>query len=78
MIAYLKNKGVSSIMGIVIITIGSILASAITAFATSSNAISKVETKVDVVSERESNHYQEVEKSLLRIESGINELRTKQ
>ena len=45
-------------------SLGLVMASVFTSWATASGSINKIETKVEVVAERENNHYAEVQKQL--------------
>jgi len=58
---------------IAIITIsGTVLASIIGGYFTASKRVSGIEAKVDVIEEREKNHYIEIEKQLKKIDTNQN------
>ena len=80
------NRGQIPLIGTIIGTVGVILASAITSFATSNANLADVrgdintakqELKGDIglVEEREKNHYSEIEKTLERMEKKIDSLK---
>lgn len=60
----------------IVIAIGTVLASFLTATATSNSKLASVKESVSVVAERENNHYNEVQKSLDRIEKKLDSIVT--
>jgi peptidoglycan hydrolase CwlO-like protein len=71
------NKGQMSTLATIITASAMVLGSLVTSYATASNRINTVQTKVEVIAEREENHYKEVQQSLQRIEKKIDSLNTK-
>lgn len=60
----MKNRGQINIATAIIGGISMVLASALTAWATATGSIAQVRTEVVQVTERENNHYAEVQKRL--------------
>jgi len=50
---------------------GMIIASVFTAWATAARSVGDIKTQIGVVEERENNHYEEVQKTLIRIEGKL-------
>lgn len=68
------NKGQISLM-IVIITAGAtILASVIGGWTTANTRVLQIDTKVQVIEERENNHYQELKEKLDSIDNKLDKL----
>lgn len=65
------KKGNAAMSPLIVTAIGTVIASAIGAWATSSQAINKIDTKVQVVEERENNHYLEVSEKLEDIDNKL-------
>ena len=59
-----KKKGVLPIFTAIVIAGGTIIASAFGAWATASTKVNAIDTKIQVVEERENNHYLEISKKL--------------
>lgn len=70
----MKQKGQIPIVATVLIASSTIIASAFGAWATASSKVSDVSAKVQVVEERENNHYLEVSKKLDSIEQKLDAL----
>ena len=68
-------KGQISVSVAVISAFGVIFASMVGAWTSAGARVNALETKVQVVEERESNHFEEVQKSLERIEVKIDKLK---
>jgi len=70
----MKNKGQMgqiSLITTIIIAASTIVASAIAGWSTANNRVSSIDTKVQVVEERENNHYLEISKQLDSIENKL-------
>jgi formyltetrahydrofolate synthetase len=67
----LYSRGNISMFTTIVGALGMVMASALTAWASSSAAVADVKTQVVQVTERENNHYEEVQKSLERIEKKL-------
>ena len=69
----MKNlqKGQINVMVAVIGAIGIITASVFTSWATASNRVGQIDTKVQVVEERENNHFIQLQSDLKRIENKL-------
>ena len=63
----MKFRGNISIVTTVVGALGMVFASALTAWASSNAAVADVKTQVVQVTERENNHYAEVQKQLIEI-----------
>ena len=70
----MKNKGQISILTTLIIAGSTILASALGAWATVSQKTTQIDTKVQVIEERENNHYKEVSKQLEDINKKLDQI----
>lgn len=68
------NKGQISLMMALIGAGGMIIASAFTSWATISNKVQTVQTRIQVVEERETNHYSEIQKQLTGIDTKLDKL----
>lgn len=68
------QKGQVSLITAVIGGIAMITASAFTAWATANSRVSEIGAKVQVVEEREDNHYKELRKDLSRIEEKLDKV----
>lgn len=68
-----NNRGQISLINTIIIGGLSLLGSFFTASATANNNLAQVKNSVDIVEEREKNHYAEIEKTLERIEKKIDD-----
>ena len=75
MIAYLQNKGMSPVISTLILAAATIITAALTSLGTTNVSVAEVRGEINVVSQREDDHYKEVQNSLKRIEDGVNELR---
>ena len=67
----LFNRGQIPIMTAIIGAIGLITASVFTSWATANNRVSVIDTKVEVISEREGNHYLELQKNLEQMDKKL-------
>ena len=67
------NRGQMSLMTALIGALGIITASAFTSWTTANNRVSSIDAKVQVVEERENNHYLEVSKKLDSIDKKLDE-----
>lgn len=56
--------------------VGMIIASAFTSWATANGKINSMDTKIEVVQERENNHYAETQKQLVDINRKLDQLIT--
>lgn len=54
--------------------VGMIIASAFTSWATASGKISSMDTKIEIVQERENNHYAETQRQLVDINKKLDQL----
>lgn len=73
----MKNKGQMgqiSILTTILIASSTIIASALGAWATASSRVNMIDTKVQVVEERENNRYLELKESLNRVEKKLDKL----
>lgn len=70
----MKNRGQISLMTTMIIACSTIVASAIAGWSTASNKVSDIDTKVEVVVEREQNHYLEIKEKLESIDNKLDKL----
>ena len=70
----MKNKGQISIATTAIMAGATILASIIAGWATADTKVSTIDTKVQVVEERENNHYAETQKKLDSIDKKLDEI----
>ena len=70
----MKNKGQISILTTLLIASSTILASAFGAWATASQKTALIDTKVQVLEERENNHYKEVSKQLEDINKKLDQI----
>jgi TolA-binding protein len=68
------NKGNITLSTAIIGALGMVMASAFTAWASSSAAVSDVKTQVVQVTERENNHYAETQKQLESINKKLDQL----
>ena len=67
-------KGQISITVAIVGAVGMIVASVLTAFATTSSGVSNVRAEVEVIKERENNHYAEVQKQLSQIDYKLDKI----
>ena len=76
----MKNfqKGQINILTAIIGAIGIITASGLTAWATANNKVSSIDAKVQVVEERENNHYEKLKEDLEKIDKKLDQLIKKQ
>lgn len=75
---YIQNhKGQIALIPVVITAIATIFASVIGGWTSANKAVSQVDTKVQVVEERENNHYNEVSKKLDSIDKKLDEVISK-
>lgn len=65
------KKGNIAVPPLVITALATVVASALGAWATSSESINRIDTKVQVVEERENNHYLEVSEKLEDIDNKL-------
>ena len=73
----MKNKrqmGQISILTTIMIASSTIIASALGAWATAGTRVNMIDTKVQVVEERENNHYAETQKKLDSIDKKLDEI----
>ena len=68
------QKGQVNILVAIVGAIGLVTASAFTSWTTANNRVSSIDTKVQVVEERENLHYLEVSKKLDSIEKKLDEV----
>jgi len=69
-----KNKGQLSILATLIIAGSTIIASALGAWATANSRVDEINTQVQVIQERENNHYAELSKKLDSIDKKLDEV----
>ena len=69
-----RTGGQINVMVAVIGSVGVILASVFTSWTTANNRVGQIDAKVQVVEERENNHYLEVSKQLDTINSKLDKL----
>ena len=67
-------KGQANILVLIMGGAVTIIASALGAWATASNNLSEVKNTVSIVQERESNHYAELSKQLITIETKLDKV----
>lgn len=70
----MKNKGQISILTTTIIAGSTILASVMGAWATANQKTYQIDTKVQVIEEREGNHYKEIFKQLEDINKKLDQI----
>lgn len=78
---YLKQKfqsGQVSLAVAIVSAISLIAGSGITAWATANARVNSIDTKVQIVQEREENHYKELQTNLIRIEKKLDSVLTNQ
>ncbi len=68
------NQGQFSVIGTIVVAASTIIASALGAWATASTTNNQAMNKVNIIEERENNHYNEVQKSLTSIERKLDEV----
>jgi hypothetical protein len=73
-----KMKGQVSLIAVMITAMGTIMASVLGGWATANERVGQIDTKVQVVEERENNHYTEVQKSLTSIEKKLDDVLAKE
>lgn len=66
-----KNKGQMAIVPVAITAVATILASVIGGWSSANSRVGSVDTKVQVIEERENNHYEEVQKKLEKIDDKL-------
>lgn len=69
----LYRDGQFTLIGIAITSVAAIIGSAVTGWATADSRVSAIDTKIEVVQERENNHYSEVSKQLIKIDGKLDE-----
>ena len=72
----LLKKGQISLLAAIMGSVGMIGASIITSWATTSNKVFGVENKINIVEEREQNHYLEIQKQLEKMDKKLDDLLT--
>lgn len=70
----MKNKGQISIATTVIMAGATILASVIAGWASAGTRVNMIDTKIQVVEERENNHYKELKEKLDSIDGKLDKL----
>lgn len=68
---YPKTKGQISIIPVAITAIATIMASVLGGWSSANQRVSSIDTKVEVVEERENNHYAELEKRLDKMDDKL-------
>lgn len=72
------SRGNISMVTTIVGAIGMVIASAFTAWASSSQAVAEVKTEVSVTSQRENDHYAEIQKQLDTMNKKLDTLVTNQ
>lgn len=70
----LKNRGQIAIIPVAITAVATIVASIIGGWTSANTRVNTVDTKVQVIEERENNHYAEVQKKLDTIDKKLDEI----
>lgn len=68
------KKGQINMIIAIIGAIGIVTASGLTAWATANGRVSSIDAKMQVVEERENNHYEQLKEDLKRMENKIDQL----